>query len=253
MGRVAADICKIGGRGCKGTQSTGIPGLRDTCCLASQTIGLFTMVCFVGLKKKQEKKKHTTKLKMLTGNRSKHAKVSWGRGRRPFWSPQGQPGTTAGETPHPLMSTQAEVTECAGPLGLCFSAHSPHTLEFLALPCPSRAHLLPSPAGVLCTWLLTQGQSSLSSSPCSPCFRQSSPCRPAAEARASLARLLAAAAAAPSRDWQRKAEAGCRRARASSSAGWLSCLSFPRCGGQLQDVQGSEVPASGSWAGAGAG
>lgn len=48
---------------------------------------------------------------------------------------------------------------------------------------------------------------------------------PAAEAGASLARRRAAAIAGTGKGrW----EPGCRETRASSSAGWLSCLSFPR-------------------------
>lgn len=189
---------------------------------------------------------------MLTGNRSKHAKVSWGRSRRPFWSPQGQPGT-AGETPHPLMSTQAEVTECAGPLGLS-SAPTPHI--------PWNSWLCPAPAAPISSHLLLV----FCALGCS--LRASLPSAAAhvhlASNRAHHAGLLqkpeplwpGLSLPPPPRhrgDWQRKTVAGCRRARTSSSAGWLSCLSFPRCGGQFQDVQGSEVPALGSWAGAGRG
>lgn len=123
-------ISKTGGRGCRGGQNTGIPVLRDTCCLGS--LGHWPF-CLLGL--------FYVPKKTLTGSSSKHAKVSERRGRSPVC---GQ---------HPLMCTLAEVKGLACPLGLCSSAHSSEawkTLEFLwgsasALP-PPQQHPPPSRA-----------------------------------------------------------------------------------------------------------
>lgn len=155
MGEVGGQLCtvrKLRRRGCRG-QSAGIPGLRDTCCLASPDHLSF----YNGLDLKKNKNKNQTNEtpKMLTGNRSKHSKVSWRRGRSPSAVMTGQPGTADEHAEGPDALLPWVRLQCPLPkyTGIPRSA-----------PPPGRTRLLPSPAGALLAWLLATGQSSPSRS-----------------------------------------------------------------------------------------